>query len=206
MRGCFISEYLRLVGLFCFRLVNNLLQPFWTPRKHSECLSKQKATSWHHGGHFLQKILNTHLNAYIMCGRQMSTLKVFEFAQEALCCDDLEIWPGRVDSVMYKLPMNQGTIFIWTELIIYCGKDSPSMPHQAADASWLMVIHTLCCFNFHLHMVQQSSPTSYKDLTHLWGVLWREQQCSVEYWLDTFWNLPTNWRKIVLHWQIIFSL
>lgn len=95
---------------------------------------------------------------------------------------------------------------ILTELIIYRGKDSPSMPHQAADASWLMVIHALCCFIFHFHMVQQSSPTSYKDLIHLWRVLGKKQWYSVEYWLAFLWNLPTNWRKNFALTEFLFSL
>ncbi len=58
-------------------------------------------------------------------------------------------------------------IFVLSKVKIYCGKDSPSMPHQAAVASWLMVIHALCCIIFQFHMVQQNSPTSYEDLIHL---------------------------------------
>lgn len=36
-------------------------------------IPKQKATSWHHGGHFLQKMQNTRLNVHLLEGVRVCT-------------------------------------------------------------------------------------------------------------------------------------
>lgn len=97
---------------------------------------------------------------------------VYTFEQKCLACFNILSWitwswmctvRGGSMIISNSVPL-PALIFLLCPLIIYRGKDFPSMPHHPADTSWLMLPLALCFIIFYVHMVQQSSPTLYEDL------------------------------------------